>query len=98
MIAINRSSGVFARAVRLAVLATAAVGCGRALGPRPPEPLSAVPAARLARLAHGVNVMRWFNEWGRKPPFSDYLSDADLAAIRTLGFRVVRLPVDPQYL
>jgi hypothetical protein len=60
--------------------------------------VAGVPAARLARLNRGVNVTRWFREWGRKPPFADSLSDADLATIRALGFRVLRLGVDPQYL
>ena|SRR5712692_7544952 len=81
-----------------AVVAVAALGCGGAPGPKPPEPVSGVPPARLARLKHGVNVTRWFNEWGRTPPFADHLSDADLSAIRALGFGVVRLAVDPQYL
>ena len=80
------------------VLAVAALGCGGAPSPRPPEPVAGVPAERLARLRYGVNLTRWFNEWGRKPRFTDHFSDADLAAIRALGFRVVRLAVDPQYL
>jgi endoglucanase len=84
--------------VWLAVLAVAALGCGGAAGPRPPEPVAGVPAARLARLNRGVNVTRWFREWGQKPPFADHLSDADLVTIRALGFRVVRLAVDPQFL
>jgi endoglucanase len=82
----------------LVALAVVVLGCGGSAGPRPPEPVAAVPAARLARLSHGVNVTRWFNEWGRKPSFAHHLSDADLGAIRALGFRVVRLAVDPQYL
>jgi len=49
-------------------------------------------------LSRGVNVTRWFNEYGRKPRFVDHLSDTDLAAVHALGFRVVRLAVDPQYL
>ena len=81
-----------------AILAIAALACGHASGPQPPEPVFGVSPARLARIQHGVNVTRWFNEWGRTPPFADHLSEADLAAIRALGFQVVRLAVDPQYL
>ncbi len=82
----------------LAALAAVALGCGAPPGPRAPEPAVGVPATRLARLGYGVNVTRWFREFGRRPPFADYLSDADLQEIRGLGFRLVRLAVDPAYL
>ena len=68
------------------------------MGLLPPQPVAGVPPARLARLERGVNITRWFNEWGRKPPSADYLSDADLQEMRGLGFRLVRLVVDPEYL
>jgi len=85
--------------VGLAVFTACALACGRAPKSSVPAPLGGVAAARLARLSLGVNVSEWFNSWGKeKPPFDHGMSDNDLAAIRRLGFTVVRLIVDPRNL
>lgn len=55
-------------------------------------------ATRLQRLAHGINISRWF----RYPDeltgefFSANITDADLQLIHDLGFTHVRLAVDPR--
>jgi len=85
--------------VGLAVFTACTLACGRAPKSIVPAPLGGVAAARLARLSLGVNVSEWFNSWGKeKPPFDHGMSDNDLAAIRRLGFTVVRLIVDPRNL
>jgi hypothetical protein len=59
-----------------------------------------VPDSRLARLAQGVNISRWF--WypeGVVPDdhhYLNYVSNEALAAIRAAGFRHVRLPIEPK--
>lgn len=60
---------------------------------------SSVPASRLERLSRGVNITRWF--WypeGVVPDdnhYQNFVSDEELTAIRTVGFRHVRLPIEP---
>ena len=60
-----------------------------------PQPLSTVPAARLARLARSASVTRWSTVVGDPALWvQDHdLSDADAALIRRLGFSSVRLVV-----
>jgi endoglucanase len=58
-----------------------------------------VPEARLARLAKGANITRWFwllNETHHDP--AHYLEESDLKQIAALGLRSVRLAVDPAYI
>ena len=61
---------------------------------------SGVPAARLERLAKGVNVTRWFwlNEDTSDDHYRNYLSDEQMQAIRDAGFTHVRLPIEPKLL
>lgn len=61
---------------------------------------SGVSATRLARLARGVNVTRWFwlNEDKSEAHYRDYLSDEQMQAIRDAGFTHVRLPIEPKIL
>jgi aryl-phospho-beta-D-glucosidase BglC (GH1 family) len=56
-----------------------------------------VPAQRLARLATGANICRWFRFPRRDAPnhFDDYISDAEAALIARMGLRHVRLCVAP---
>ena len=60
---------------------------------RPPE-------ARLAVLSRGVNVTNWFRFPASVAPAAlrSYLSDAAIADLRAVGFRFVRLPVQPEFL
>lgn len=63
---------------------------------------SAVPDARFARLARGVNLSHWFTiapeDTTRLDPGSDsaYVTVEELRRIRQMGFRHVRLPVSPE--
>ncbi len=63
------------------------------------EPLTAVPASRLQRLATGANVCKWF----RFPPqgnpadhFANYISPAEASFMARLGLKHVRLCVAPR--
>lgn len=60
-------------------------------------PSAGVPPARLARLARCVDIARWFWEVSDATPlhFTAYLGNGDLELIRQLGFRCVRLSIDP---
>ncbi len=61
---------------------------------------SAVPAARLERLTHGVNLSHWFSQIPRSGGtyshewFGKYDGPADFALIKQAGFRHVRYPVE----
>jgi endoglucanase len=71
------------------------------------SPSQGVPAARLARLARCVDITRWF--WGVSDViptdavepdatlahYASYLGNADLDLIHRLGFRCVRLSIEP---
>jgi hypothetical protein len=64
-----------------------------------------VPAARLARLARCVDITRWFWDVGDAAPsealpahFATYMSESDLELIHELGFRCVRLSIEPDLL
>lgn len=94
------------RAIRLwcripacSAVAVSALNCAHP-APRSATPLGAVPPERLERLSRAVNVTRWFASYGvkRSPLFADYLSDGDIAMIRTSGFRAIRLFIDARYL
>lgn len=56
-------------------------------------PLNAIPAARLALLARGVDLTQWYKVTTGPTPFSNYYTDNDLKTIRALGFTDVRLAV-----
>lgn len=60
-------------------------------------PRAGVPASRLARLARCVDVTRWFWAVSDFTPlhFTSYLGNEDLELIHRLGFRCVRLSIDP---
>ena len=55
-------------------------------------PLNAIPAARLALLARGVNLTQWYKVTS-PTPFSNFYTDNDLKTIRSLGFTDIRLAV-----
>lgn len=59
-----------------------------------------VAQTRIDRLAKGVNVTRWFwlSEDTSAEHYRTYLSDAQMQAIRSAGFRHVRLPIEPKLL
>lgn len=60
---------------------------------------AAVPAARLAVLARGINITGWFRfAAGRSPDaLAAYMSDTALRGLRQAGFSFVRLPFDPAF-
>ncbi|WP_019500004.1 glycoside hydrolase family 5 protein [Pseudanabaena sp. PCC 6802] len=64
----------------------------------PPTSLPDVPDSRLAILARGVNVSRWFAGAASLNRFNNYLSDENLKFIRDLGFNHIRLPINPKLL
>ncbi|MCX5682562.1 MAG: cellulase family glycosylhydrolase [Planctomycetota bacterium] len=58
-----------------------------------PAPASAVPPARLAKLTQGINLSHWFGQGPRGYPrqhLETYDTAADMALIKSLGFRHVR--------
>jgi aryl-phospho-beta-D-glucosidase BglC (GH1 family) len=64
------------------------------------QPLSSVPASRLARLRHGVNASAWFAQvydkrGYTKEHFQTWTTAGDIALIKSLGFDHVRLSVNP---
>ncbi len=73
-------------------------------------PRQSVPASRLARLARCVDITRWFWAIGDVMPkdasptaavpahFATYIGDGDLELIHSLGFRCVRLSIEPELL
>jgi hypothetical protein len=75
-----------------------ALAAGMGMGATTRAARAAVPPARLATLARGVNVAHWF----RFPPdtsapgLRDYMDDAAIAALRAAGFTWVRLAVGPE--
>ncbi len=86
---------------RRAFLQSTALTAGALLLPRLPSQAadqSAVPATRLARLATGANVCRWFRHPRSETAahFGDYLGDAEAAFIAAIGLKHVRLCVAPK--
>jgi endoglucanase len=66
-----------------------------------PQPLSSVPAARLAHLRHGINTSGWFaqiyDQRGySKEHFQSWVTTDDIALIKGIGFDHVRLSVNPE--
>jgi endoglucanase len=64
-------------------------------------PTSAVPAARLAHIRHGINLSGWFaqvydSKGYTKEHFQTFTTSADIALIKSAGFDHVRLSVNPQ--
>ena len=64
-------------------------------------PVSAVPASRLARLRHGINLSEWFAQvydpkGYTKEHFESWTTATDIALIQSAGFDHVRLSVNPQ--
>ena len=59
---------------------------------------SNVSASRLARLAKGVNVTRWFwlNDDKSDQHYQSYISEEQSQAIRDAGFTHVRLAIEPK--
>lgn len=59
---------------------------------------SGVSNERFAKLTKGVNLSHWFSAFLEKPTaeyYQNFMKREDLQRIRDLGFRHVRLPVDP---
>ncbi len=63
-----------------------------------PASANGVPESRLTRLTRGINITRWFAldpDNAAASHFTGYLGDDDLQLIHDLGFRFVRLAIDP---
>lgn len=73
-----------------------------ALVPHPStfESTSSVPQSRLDKLRYGANVTQWFQAYQPKPEahYREYIRDDEMALMRRLGLRHVRLCFSPQYL
>jgi endoglucanase len=66
-----------------------------------PRPLGAVPRSRRAHLQRGINLSEWFAQvYDRKgytkEHFDSWISAADIALIKSIGFDHVRLSVNPE--
>lgn len=64
------------------------------------QPLSSVPAVRLAHLQHGINASEWFAQvvppaTYNKEHYSTHTTAQDIALIASLGFDHIRLSVNP---
>jgi aryl-phospho-beta-D-glucosidase BglC (GH1 family) len=58
-----------------------------------------VSESRLEQLSQGVNLAHWFAQTELTPEtFETRITEADIEQIQSLGFRHVRLPVDPAIL
>jgi hypothetical protein len=81
-------------------LRRAALAAGVAVLPRPAwsAPAAGVPAQRLARLATGANVCRWFRFPRRDSPthFDNYIPDEEAAMMARMGLKHVRLCAAPR--
>ena len=65
------------------------------------QPLSSVPASRLAHIRRGINLSEWFAQvydpkGYTKEHFQNWTTPADIALIKSAGFDHVRLSVNPQ--
>src|SRR5271163_829873 len=65
------------------------------------QPVSTVPASRLAHLQRGINTSGWFAQVYDKRGYSrehfqSWTTAEDIALIKSMGFDHVRLSVDPQ--
>src|SRR5260221_4567009 len=109
----RRSSSRLSHVAILMVLLFAAVGCAQSPAQPsslPKASVHGVPASRLARLARCVDITRWFWAVSDAMPkdatpkdatlahFGTYMGDDDLALIHQLGFRCVRLSIEPDLL
>src|SRR6266478_6428517 len=58
---------------------------------------SSVPASRVARLRHGINLSHWFAQSGdySKAHLESHTTAEDIALIKRLGFDHVRLTIEP---
>jgi endoglucanase len=78
----------------------ALTAAGVTLCPRPTwaAPAADVPAQRLARLATGANICRWFRSPRRDSPthFDNYIADEEAAMIARMGIKHVRLCAAPR--
>lgn len=79
---------------------TAAAAAGLACGALSVSaaPLTSVPATRLARLATGANVCKWFRYVRAETAahFGNYISEAEAAVIFRMGLKHVRLCIHPK--
>jgi aryl-phospho-beta-D-glucosidase BglC (GH1 family) len=59
-----------------------------------------VPRSRLEKLSSGANITQWFQVYSPKPDshYREYMSDDEMALIRRIGLRHVRLCFSPQFL
>jgi endoglucanase len=75
---------------------------GQTAGPTSPaQPVSSVPATRLAHLRRGINANEWFAQvydkrGYTKEHFQTWTTAQDIALIKSMGFDHVRLSVNPQ--
>jgi endoglucanase len=65
------------------------------------NPLSSLPASRLAHIRHGINLSEWFAQvydpkGYTKEHFETWTTAKDIALIKSAGFDHVRLSVNPQ--
>ena len=65
------------------------------------QPLSNIPARRLAHLRHGINASEWFAQvydpkGYSKEHFQSWTTAQDIALIQAMGFDHIRLSVNPE--
>ncbi len=63
-----------------------------------PNPLQNVPDSRLDKLTKGINVSKWFSNSYSASRFDRYLSNKNLQFIHDLGFKHIRLAINPTLL
>jgi endoglucanase len=65
------------------------------------QPLSSVPASRVAHLRHGINASEWFAQvfdpkGYTKEHLQNWTTAEDIALIKSMGFDHVRLSINPE--
>jgi endoglucanase len=61
--------------------------------------IAGVPEERLIHLNRGVSVSGWFSQNAlNKRSFISKVSDSDIQLIKSMGFKHIRLPIDPEIL
>src|SRR5882724_1336167 len=81
----------------IAVTSSILTPVSTAIVPEHLTPQSNVPASRVARLRHGINLSHWFAQSGdySKAHLESHTTATDIALIKSMGFDHVRLTIEP---
>lgn len=63
-----------------------------------PDPVIGPKGTAVDKLARGINLSNWFNDYSDPSQFSNRFSNAHFKQIKDAGFTYVRLPIGPSVL